>query len=87
MGGVDFFGAGEVGDGAGDFEDAVVGAGAQVEFGERHAEEAFAIGVERDEGLDVFGAHLRVAADFSFRGETFVLDFARLQDARADLRR
>jgi len=29
VGGLDFFGAGEIGDGAADFEDATVGAGAQ----------------------------------------------------------
>jgi len=29
VGGLDFFGAGEVGDGAADFEDATVGTGAQ----------------------------------------------------------
>jgi len=34
VGGVDFFGGGEVGDGAGDLEDTVVGAGAEAELGQ-----------------------------------------------------
>jgi hypothetical protein len=32
VGGLDFFGAGEIGDGAADFEDPAVGAGAQAQF-------------------------------------------------------
>jgi hypothetical protein len=35
VGGLDFFGAGEIGDGAADFEDPALGAGAQAQFVDR----------------------------------------------------
>jgi len=85
MGGVHFFRPGEIGDGTGDFQDAVVSAGAEIEFAERHAQQAFAFGVERDKGLDVLRAHLRVAADLAFGRKALVLNLPRLEDAVADV--
>ena len=83
--GGDFFGAGEVGDGTRDLEDAVVGARAEVELAQRHAQEAFAVGIERDERFQVLRAHLRVAADLAFGRKALVLNLPRLEDAVADV--
>ena len=53
--GLDRVGAFEVGDGAGDFQDAVVGAGAEALLGHGAFEQAFAIGGERACGADASG--------------------------------
>ena len=45
----------DVGDGAGDFQDAVVGAGAESLLGHGALEEAFAVGRKIAEGADVAG--------------------------------
>ena len=61
----------QIGDGAGDFQDAVVGAGAQALLGHGAFEQAFAVGGEFAEGADVAGRHLRVAVElFAGGGET-----------------
>src|SRR5579885_70092 len=84
--GGDGFGAIEVGDRAGDLENAVVGAGGEAEAGHGTLKQALA--VRRDVAVfpDLARAHLRVAVNlFSF--EALQLALARLDDARADFRR
>ena len=54
----------EVGDGAGDFQNAVVGAGAQALLGHCTFEQALAIGRQFAERADVAGGHLGVAVKF-----------------------
>jgi hypothetical protein len=80
------FGGFEVGDGAGDFQDAVVGAGAEALLGHGAFEQAFAIGGERAGDADVAGGHLGVAVQLFFRrGEAFELFLAGANDAVANL--
>ena len=57
---------GEVGDGAGDFEDAVVGAGGEALLLHGAFEEAFGVGGELTKLADLAGAHLGVGVDLLF---------------------
>ena len=84
--GGEVFGAGEVGDGAGDFEDAIVGAGAEVEIGHRELQKFERRVVENAVGFEFPAAHAGVAGDLRFLLETFLLTLARGDDAFADLR-
>ena len=63
VGGLDLFGSLEVGDGAADFEDAAVGAGAQTQFVDRHLEQLFSPFFDHAEALDIFCSHLGVGMD------------------------
>ena len=87
----------EVGDGAGDLEDAVVGACAEALLLHGALQQAFGVGGEIAEGADLLGVHLRVGEDglggglqcgfavfgltIQRDGEADVLAFAGLQDA------
>ena len=51
--GRDGFAAGEVGDGAGDFQDSIVAARTEVQVVHRHAQEIFRVGAERAEFADL----------------------------------
>ena len=73
----------QVGDGAGHFQDAVVGAGAEVQFGHRHFDEVLSGFVELAVGLEMTRGHPGIAGDFTFP-ETFALDGARGLHAFAD---
>ena len=53
----------QVCDGAADFENAVVGAGGEAEFGDGHFEEVFAFGVHPAEAADFPGAHVGIAEE------------------------
>ena len=64
MGGADVFLRSQVGDGAGDLEDAVVGAGAETEFGHRRLQELLGIGANGAEFLYLPRPHLGVGVDF-----------------------
>jgi hypothetical protein len=75
--GGDAVGALEVGDRAGDFEDAIVGAGAEVVFGHRVLEEGQRGVVERAVGLQLARAHPRVAGDAGSVLESLLLDVTR----------
>src|SRR3990167_1795567 len=66
MGGLDLLGSFEVGDGAADFEDAAVGAGAQAQFIDRHFEQLFSPFFDRAEALDIFCSHLGVSMETFF---------------------
>ena len=57
LGGADVFFAGEVGEGAGDFEDAVVGAGGEVEGFHRLFEKVGGVFVELAMGAHLAGGH------------------------------
>ena len=83
MGGLDFFGAGEVGDGAADFEDPAVGAGAQAQFVDRGFEQSFRVIIHGAITLDVSRAHLGVGVDVSFL-EPLQLNRPRVIDPLAD---
>jgi len=63
VGGLDFFGAGEVGDGAADFEDPAVGAGAQAQLVDSGVEQFFAIAIHGAITFDIPGAHLGVGVN------------------------
>ena len=92
---------GEVGDGAGDFEDAVVGAGAEALLLHGALEQAFGVGGELAEGANLLSVHLGVGEDRLGRGagggfgasrfavgregEAGVLALAGGEDASADL--
>jgi hypothetical protein len=58
----------EVGDGAGDLEDAVVGAGAEALLLHGALEEALGVGGQLAEGADLLGGHLGVSKDGSTWG-------------------
>jgi hypothetical protein len=64
--GLDFFGAGEVGDGAADFEDPAVGAGAQSQFVDCGFEQSLGGVIHGTMALDISCAHLGVGVDVSF---------------------
>jgi hypothetical protein len=83
VGGLDFFGAGEVGDGPADFEDPAVGAGAQAEFVDGGFEQSFGVFIHGAIALDISGAHLRVGVNGSFL-KALELDVTRVIDALAN---
>lgn len=84
MGGGDFFRLVEVGDGAADAEDFVVGAGGEAHFFHGGAEEAFGILFELAEFANFTGAHFTVEERTRF-AVAFALDFATLEDGLAHL--
>ena len=63
MGGVDVLVPGEVGDGAGQFEDAVVGAGAEVHLADGGLHQVFAGLIDLAVALDLGGTHVAVDDD------------------------
>jgi hypothetical protein len=83
VGGLDFFAAGEVGDGAADFEDAAVGAGAQAQFVDGGFEQSFRSVVHGAIALDIARAHLGVGMDGPFL-KPIQLDVTCLIDALAN---
>ncbi len=75
----------QIGDGAGDFENAVVSAGAQALLRHGAFEQAFAVGGEFAEAANVAGVHLGVAVEFfAALCESFELLLARAHNALAD---
>ena len=83
VGGLDLFGSLEVGDGAADFEDAAVGAGAQAQFIDRHFEQLFSPFFDHAEALDIFCSHLGIGMDAPFF-KALELDGARAVDPLPD---
>ena len=84
---LDFFRAREIGDGAADFEDQAVGAGAQAQLVDGRFEQLLRVVVHGTITFDISGAHLRVGVDVSFL-ETLQLNRTRIIDPLAnDLRR
>lgn len=69
--------AGEIGDGAGDFDDSGVGACGQPQAVDDALQGGLAIGGEGTEALQELGGHFRVGEDAG-AGEPFPLDFAGL---------
>ena len=63
---LDFGGAFEVGDGAADFEDAAVGAGAEPQFIDRDFEKFLRFRLHAAIAPDVSRAHLRIGVEASF---------------------
>ncbi len=76
----------QIGDGSGDFEDAVVGAGGESLLNHGALEQALAIGGEFAEGADVPRSHLGVAIELvaGRGGESLELNFARADDTGPD---
>ena len=81
----DGLGAGEVGDGAGDAEDAGVGAGGEAEFVHGGTEDGLRGGLEGAEALELAGGEVGVAADAGEVGVAFGLEGAAGEDACADV--
>jgi hypothetical protein len=63
---LDVFGALQIGDGAGDFQHAAVGAGAESQLVDRDFEEFFRFRFHGAIFLDVSRSHLRVGVEISF---------------------
>lgn len=84
LGGADVFFAGEVGEGAGDFEDAVVGAGGEVEGFHGLLKEVGGVFVELAVGADLARGHGGVGEEAGGAFEAFGLDGACGDDAFAD---
>ena len=80
----DRFASGHVGNGAGYFQDPVVGTGAEVEIGHGVFEELVPPVVKAAMLLELGVTHARVAGCFPCSGEAVVLDVAGLQDTFAD---
>ena len=80
VGGLNFFRAGKVGDGAADLEDAAVGAGAQAQFVDGGFEKFFAAAVDQAVALEIARAHLGIGMNVSFL-EALKLDGAGGVDA------
>lgn len=74
----------EVGDGAGEFDEAVVGAGGEAHRGDSLAQEVFAGLVEGAELAEERGVHFGIGKDV-FPGKTRALNSASTLDARADV--
>jgi hypothetical protein len=83
VGGLDFFGAGEVGDGAADFEDPAVGAGAQAQFVDRGFQQSLRVIIYGTITFDISGSHLGIGVDAPFL-KTLQLNHARVIDALAN---
>ena len=81
--GGDVFGGGEVGDGAGDFEDAIMRAGAELELFHGHSEHGFALDAEGAKFAELLGAHAGIGAHFP-RAKARGLELAGADDSFAD---
>jgi len=74
----------QVGDGAGYFQDAIVGAGAEIQFGHRDANQLLGFVGEFAVLFDLARAHARVAVDFFVGTKARLLALARATDAIPD---
>ena len=84
MVGRDVFAVREVGDGARGFQDAVMGAGGEVQIFHRHAQEVLGVSAEGAEFSHLLRAHPAVDAYLAACAETHALFFAHAHDAFAD---
>lgn len=75
---------GEIGEGAGDFEDPVVGASGEVHVGHGMFEVSATLSIELAMGLHLPRCHGAVDVDTRILGETLGLDGAGLFDTAAD---
>ena len=75
------FAACEVGDGAGNFQDTIIGSRAKVEILHGVAEHFEGGVVDGTEFFDLTVRHSSIGGGFSFTGETLFLQLARLEDA------
>src|SRR5437667_210436 len=74
----------EISDGARDFQDPIVGAGAQVQFAHRHANQFLRVLAELAVLLELTRGHARVAINFRVITKTLLLAFTRANDALAN---
>ena len=86
MAGLDIGEAGQVGDGAGDLDDAGVGAGGQAQAVDDAFQGGLAVGGKGTEAFQELGGHLRIGEDAG-AGESFPLDFTGLQHPGGNGRR
>ena len=84
VGGGDMLRAREIGDGARDLEDAVVGPRGKIQIGDRSLERFLRVGIQRAVFVNFFGAHSRVAMDARIALEPFLLDTAGVDHPLAD---
>lgn len=86
VGHLEVAGAFEIGDGAGNFENAIVGTGCEPLLLHSALEQTFGIGTQFAVGADLARGHLRVGIDF-FAGflESLSLSIAGSHDTGADL--
>jgi hypothetical protein len=84
MRGLNVLSRGEIGDGARDLEDAIVGSGAQIELFHGEVQEFFAFRVQFAMCFQQTMGHLGIGAAFRTSGEAFVLELARREHALAD---
>ena len=83
VGGFDVFHAGEIGNGAADFQDSTISSRAQAEFVDRGLQQSLCILFHRAVAADFPGAHLGVRVQLGFL-EALQLQHARGVDALAD---
>ena len=83
MFGEDVVGSFEVGDGAGEFDEAVVGAGGEVHGGDGLLQEYFRSAVERANLADEGGAHFGIG-EYALSNESFALYGAGFLDTFSD---
>ena len=81
------FRTGQVGNRPRHFQNPVVSSRAEIQFRHRHLQHLLRRVVERAECFQLLWPDARVAGDFWFVRETFLLPLARSDDARSDFRR
>src|SRR5213592_353931 len=74
----------EISDGARDFQDPIVGAGAEIQFAHRHANQFLRVLAELAVLLELTRGHARVAIYFRVAVKTFPLAFTRADHALAN---
>ena len=73
---MDCFSGGEVGDGAGNLQDSVVGAGAEIQIRHRRAQDLFGIGFHAADLMKDLAAHICIAVGAGLFFVALLLDFA-----------
>ena len=74
----------EISDGARDFQDPIVSAGAEIQFAHRHANQFLRVLAELAVLLELTRGHARVAINFRVITKTLLLAFTRANDALAN---
>lgn len=83
---LNLFRSGQIRDGAGDFQDAVISARAEVKLRDGHFQDVLGIFFQLTELTHILCAHGGIAMDFPQSLESFLLDVAGGDDPFADFR-